>query len=112
MLMVLCLAVTIGFRDTKHLANAQGKKREKKKRAHIQIVISQVIISATCCAPFIHRSESSHIYLLMFCPTFLYRVGGNNGYACHHMLNVSCYCALLEQEYLPCHWFPAFLWHN
>lgn len=54
MLMVLCLAVTIGFRDTKHLANAQGKKREKKKRAHIQIVISQVIISATCCAPFIY----------------------------------------------------------
>ena len=53
MLMVLCLAVTIGFRDTKHLANAQGKKREKKKRTHIQIVISQVIISATC-APFIY----------------------------------------------------------
>ncbi|PWZ27533.1 Potassium transporter 25 [Zea mays] len=24
MLMILCLAVTIGFRDTKHLANAQG----------------------------------------------------------------------------------------
>ena len=31
MLMVLCLAVTIGFRDTKHLANAQGKKREEKE---------------------------------------------------------------------------------
>jgi len=26
MLMILCLAVTIGFRDTKHLANAQDKK--------------------------------------------------------------------------------------
>jgi K+ transporter len=38
MLMILCLAVTIGFRDTKHLANAQGKKR--KQRVHIQIVLS------------------------------------------------------------------------
>lgn len=27
-LMVLCLAVTIGFRDTKHMANAQGKSRK------------------------------------------------------------------------------------
>jgi KUP system potassium uptake protein len=26
LLMILCLAVTIGFRDTKHLANAQGIK--------------------------------------------------------------------------------------
>jgi KUP system potassium uptake protein len=28
MLMILCLAVTIGFRDAKHLANAQGKKTQ------------------------------------------------------------------------------------
>jgi hypothetical protein len=51
-------------------------------------------------------------FCLWFRPTFLYRVGSNNCYACHHMLNVTRYCALLEQEYLPCHWFPAFLWHN
>uniref|UniRef100_A0A0A9G4E0 Uncharacterized protein n=1 Tax=Arundo donax TaxID=35708 RepID=A0A0A9G4E0_ARUDO len=40
------------------------------------------------------------------------RFGSYNRYACHHMLNVTGYCALLEQEYLPCPWFPAFLWHN
>lgn len=55
---------------------------------------------------------NSYITVVFFSLLSWCRFGSNNRYACHHMLNVTGYCALLEQEHLPCPLFPAFLWHN
>jgi len=42
MLMILCLAVTIGFRDTKHLANAQGKKKNSDSYSSSYIEVNLI----------------------------------------------------------------------
>ena len=63
MLMILCQAVTIGFRDTKHLANAQDKKNsDSYSSSYIELL---KWTPYNCCG-FAHFSW--------------YRVGSNN---CH-----------------------------
>lgn len=79
-LMILCLAVTIGFRDTKRLGNAAGTIAHKSFCYHHDFAYTIIyFLNVTTC-----RSVC-----------LLYRVSSNNRYARLNLSDVSCYCVML-----------------
>lgn len=106
-LMLLCLAVTLGFRDTKRLGHASGMILFGYSLVDL-LKESSVLSYKTC---FLHRflllSE-----LKLFFRNGVFRFGSDNCDACYYLLDVACYRPVLAPKCISCNRFHLLFWHH